>query len=102
MRTAITPRSASIRYAVKPRLAPADKAARVLHLTLAQFQEKLPDLIARGFPPAEPVTGFYDLKKIDLWLDNPQPGLTTHEQLRNAADVIQQRLAGLRSGKGGH
>jgi hypothetical protein len=83
-------------------LAPANKAARVLHLTAAEFEAKLPELIARGFPTAEPVTGFYDLKKIDEWLDDPQPRLTRPQKLRDAAEVFQQRLAGFGSGKGGH
>jgi len=44
------------------------KAARRLHLTEAQFKEKLGALLLAGMPPACPVTGHYDLKAIDAWL----------------------------------
>jgi len=61
----MTVRSASIRFPVEPRDVPPAKAARRLHLTEAQFNEKLPDLHRRGFPRADPTTGMYDLKAID-------------------------------------
>lgn len=63
----MSPIPSDIRYRVDPGDVPADKAARRLHLTPARFAELLPDLLARGFPPADPTTGMYDLDAIDLW-----------------------------------
>ena len=40
----------------------------MLHLTEKQFLEKLPELIARGFPKADP-TGMYDSVFINKWMD---------------------------------
>ncbi len=40
-------------------------------MTLAVFHEKLPNLIARGFPPPDPDTGNFDLHAIDRWCDFP-------------------------------
>ena len=61
------PRQAEIRYRVDPRDVPPEKAARRLHLTLACFNELLPNLIKRGFPEPDPDTGMFDLDAIDLW-----------------------------------
>lgn len=69
----------TIRHRVDPGDVPAEKAARRLHLTLEQFNDKLPKLIARGFPPADPDTGNFDLDAIDLWRKRRNPeifGLT--------------------------
>jgi hypothetical protein len=57
----------SIRFRVDPADVPPEKAARRLHLTLAQFEKLLPDLLKRGFPPADETTGMYDLEAIDMW-----------------------------------
>jgi hypothetical protein len=59
----------SIRFVVEPRLVPAHKAARRLHLTEAEFRGKLDALLRVGFPAACSITGHYDLKAIDEWLD---------------------------------
>ena len=56
-----------IRFRVDPGDVPAEKAARRLCLTEAQFLEWLPQLLMRGFPPADPTTGMYDLDAIDAW-----------------------------------
>ena len=61
------PRQAEIRYRVDPRDVPPEKAARRLHLTLARFNELLPNLTKRGFPEPDPDTGTFDLDAIDLW-----------------------------------
>lgn len=60
---------AGIRYAVEPRLVPIKKAARRLHLTFGEFRDKLPALRKEGFPAASRVSGHFDLKIIDVWLD---------------------------------
>jgi hypothetical protein len=46
---------------------PAISAARRLALTEAQFNAALPSLLIRGFPPADPTTGKYDIEAIDEW-----------------------------------
>jgi hypothetical protein len=64
-----------IRYHVAPRDAPPAIAARALGLTLDQFSERLPALLARGFPPIDKTTGNYDLKAIDQWQNLRHPQL---------------------------
>jgi hypothetical protein len=58
-----------IRFKVDPRDVPPAKAARRLHLTEAEFFDKLDQLHGRGFPNADPVTGHFDLRAIDTWMD---------------------------------
>ncbi|WP_257164632.1 hypothetical protein [Bradyrhizobium sp. SRS-191] len=65
--TSRAPTSSTLRFRVDPADVPAEKAARRLHLTEAQFREKLPELLARGFPAADPTTGMFDLEAIDRW-----------------------------------
>jgi hypothetical protein len=88
-------RSANIRFRVDPRDVPADKAARRLHLTPAEFGAKLPELLARGFPAPDPTTGMYDLDAIDQWMTarhGPQTcALTAAPQPRNAQEVFSER-----------
>lgn len=84
-----------IRYQVDPRLVHPDKAARRLGLSLAEFNEKLPQLIAIGLPQACPVTGNFDLAAIDAWLDR-RAGLSKARPVaRDAGDVFEERLARL-------
>lgn len=75
-----------IRYKVDPRLVPPQKAARYLHLTLHQFQDALPSLIARGFPHPCPVIGHFDLAAINHWLDR-QSGIGNQHSEAVADDV---------------
>jgi hypothetical protein len=90
----MTPHPNQIRFPVEPRLVPAVKAARRLHLTEADFREKLPALLRAGMPAACSVTGHYDLKAIDTWLD-ARAGIGEHEgkPKRNVMDGLQERLA---------
>lgn len=60
-------RGKEIRFRVDPGDVPAEKAARRLHLTLHVFEEVLPNLLLRGFPPADPDTKMFDLEAIDRW-----------------------------------
>jgi hypothetical protein len=93
--------ASSIRHAVSPRDVPPEKAARRLHLTLAQFQVALPELQARGFPKPDPTTGMYDLVAIDRWMDARSglgPGLTAGTTPRNAHEVFSAREARLLNG----
>lgn len=45
---------------------PAEVAAR-MGLTPEEFAAALPELLARGFPPADPTTGRFDLQAVDRW-----------------------------------
>lgn len=78
------PRPAKIRHKVEPRGIPPAKAARRLGITLEEFTAKLPELVARGFPPADVTTGNYDIKAIDAWMDG---ALTAPAEVRHAPPV---------------
>ena len=56
-----------MRFSVDPRDIPPEVAARRLGLTYPQFQEKLPALLARGFPPPDETTGHFCLEAVDAW-----------------------------------
>ena len=49
--------------------ATAFEIATYLGLTETALSEKLDELAAAGFPFPDPLTGRYDVKAIDLWLD---------------------------------
>lgn len=87
---------ASIRFAVEPRLVPLQKAARRLHLTASEFKGKEQLLGGAGFPAPCPVTGHYDLKAIDAWLDQ-QAGLSApvSPALSDYAPLVARRLDAL-------
>ncbi|MET4371588.1 hypothetical protein ABIA99_004287 [Bradyrhizobium sp. LB12.1] len=88
-------RASAIRFPVDPRLVPPQKAARRLHLTETDFLTKLSALHRIGFPAACPVTGHYDLRAIDAWLDR-RAGLGASSGVAiNAGDVFEERLARL-------
>jgi hypothetical protein len=78
---------------------PPAAAARRIWLSLQEFEAKLPELLARGFPAADPTTGNYDLEAIDAWRRSRNPQLFGHQltpasPARNASDVVRARLAG--------
>lgn len=84
---------------------PPAVAARRMALTLEKFQQDLPGLIERGFPPPDPTTGNFDLDAIDAWrrsrnphLFSSAPVLTPAATALNARDVVRQRLSGARGG----
>ncbi|MGY3130871.1 hypothetical protein ACVWZM_001553 [Bradyrhizobium sp. USDA 4501] len=100
-------KSSDIRFRIDPGDVPPEKAARRLHLTLARFNELLPNLLKRGFPPADPDTGMFDLERIDEWRaarhsrpepeprpSPPEPRLSPGERLaRKIRERYQQRNA---------
>lgn len=86
------PIAGSIRFRVEPRLVPASKAARRLHLTATEFEAKRADLYGIGFPPPCPVTGHYDLIAIDAWLDQ-RAGLAGAPTAIVSSDDFEARLA---------
>lgn len=82
---------------------PPEAAARRIWLSITEFKERLPDLLQRGFPRADPTTGNYDLDAIDAWRRTRHPqlfrdNLTPAPTARNANDVIRARLAGGKDG----
>lgn len=83
-----------LRFRVDPRDAPAEKAARLLHLSAKEFAAKLPELLKRGFPAPDSTTGMYDLVAIDAWQSarHPNLGLTMQPQARDARSVVAARL----------
>jgi hypothetical protein len=96
----MSPRFNSIRYRVDPRDVPAEKAARRLHLSSAEFAAKLPELLARGFPAPDPTTGMYDLTTIDEWMTARHGGqpraLTAEAKPRDARTVFNERRGACR------
>jgi hypothetical protein len=82
---------------------PPTTAARRVGLTLDAFGAALPNLLARGFPPADPTTGNFDLDAIDKWRRRRHPHLFEDRQSQtpvalNAKDVVADRVARLRNG----
>jgi hypothetical protein len=82
---------------------PPVTAARRIGLSLDAFQDALPGLLARGFPPADPTTGNFDLDAIDAWRRLRYPHLfanplTPPPAARDAKDVVAQRVARMRGG----
>ncbi|WP_108459230.1 hypothetical protein [Devosia naphthalenivorans] len=89
------PESASVRFRVDPRMVPASKAARRLGLTLSEFSDKLPALMDAGLPRANPITGFYDLKAMDLWMDRASGLLPSPSTEIDPCEGFEERLARL-------
>ncbi|GAB4072684.1 hypothetical protein KHC28_00755 [Ancylobacter sonchi] len=83
-----------VRFPIDPRDVPASKAARRLHLTIDEFEAKLPALMNRGFPLPDPTTGMFDLKAIDAWMDK-RSHLTAPSQARDAREGALSRIANL-------
>jgi hypothetical protein len=85
----------AIRFSVEPRLLPPVKAARRLHLTLTEFDDKLAVLLDAGFPGACPITGYYDSHAIEAWQDRRSglAGTVVASAALNADDVVMRRLA---------
>jgi hypothetical protein len=98
------PLAGHIRFPVEPRDVPPEKAARRLHLTLAEFTAKLPALMDRGFPGPDPTTGMFDLEAIDLWRHARHAHLfalrrlTAAPGLRDSHEVIDERIRKLAGG----
>lgn len=89
------------RFKISPGDVPVSVAAQRMGMTQAAFATALPNLIARGFPKADPDTGNFDLDAIDQWRR------LRHQHLyggraefgaRDAASVAQDRIAAIRGG----
>jgi hypothetical protein len=81
-----------IRYRVEPRDVPPVRAARRLHLTLFEFEQKKEELFRRGFPRADPTTGMFDLVAIDAWMDQRGKPSTAPDKPRDAREVLAGRF----------
>src|SRR5262245_795878 len=91
-----------IRFRVQPRDVPPVKAARKLHLTLAEFNRLREGLHARGFPQPDETTGNYDLRAIERWMDarsNLAEPLTAEPKPRDPAQGFADRVARLANGQ---
>lgn len=82
----------AIRFQVQPRDVPPVKAARRLHLTLAEFERKRDELFLRGFPRPDPTTGNFDLVKIDRWMDDRDALPARSDRPRDAREVLNGRF----------
>jgi hypothetical protein len=69
---------------------PAVVAARRLALTESEFTAALPGLLERGFPPADPTTGMFDLDAIDEWRKGRHKPVNSGP--RDARAVVSDRL----------
>lgn len=89
-----------MRFRVEPRDVPASEAAKRLGMTFADFNARLANLIARGFPKADPDTGNFDLHAIDKWCDARHSHLFggVNMQARDAGAVVDDRIAAMRRG----
>jgi hypothetical protein len=90
-----------MRSTTTPRDVTQAEAARRLGISLADFNAKLPNLIARGFPQPDPDTGNFDIVAIDRWCDARHPHLFGGEvamQARDASTIAKDRIAKMREG----
>jgi hypothetical protein len=77
-------------------------AARRMGMAPEAFKTALPNLIARGFPKADPTTGNFDLDAIDAWRKTRHPHLYAGRGefgARDASTVAQDRIAELKARK---
>lgn len=82
---------AAVRFRVDPRLVPVRIVARLFGLQTDDFRMKLAELRGLGFPSACPVTGHFDLKAIEAWLDR-RAGLTPPDPMTDSDAIIRERL----------
>jgi hypothetical protein len=80
---------------------PPVTAAWRLGLSLEAFNDALPALVARGFPPADVTTGNYDLDAIDVWRRTRYPQLFPEcadfkSPARDDDRIVGERLASAR------
>lgn len=89
-----------MKFRVEPRDVPPQYAARLLGLTLLEFNEKLSRLIGRGFPAADVDTGNFDLAAINRWQDERNSHLFGGQKMQgfDARTVAKDRIAKMREG----
>jgi hypothetical protein len=87
-----------MRFRIEPGDVPAEMAARRLGLTWRQFEKKLPELLARGFPAPDKTTANFDLSAIDIWRKRRFPHLfplTSVDGPKQDRETARARIAGL-------
>ena len=84
-----------MRFHVEPRDIAPEMAARRLGLSLVQFEEKLPALLQRGFPAADPTTGQYCIEAIDQWRLRRFPQLFPPEGPKTDRETARNRIASM-------
>lgn len=89
------PVGASVRFVVEPRLVPAAKAARRLHLSPAEFDAKRAALHRHGFPLPCPIVQYFDLVAIDAWLDRMSGVGAETASIADPASLVESRLAAI-------
>lgn len=84
---------------------PAVAAHHMGCASLKDFEAMLPALLGRGFPPADPTTGNYDLDAIRAWRRSRHPQLFPSDRLLagpravDGKDIdVATRLARIRGG----
>lgn len=88
----IVPKAPLVRFRMDPAYAPADKIARRLCLTEAQFASCARKLYARGFPLPDETTGMYDIEAVDRWRKRQRPDLYPElTPTQPAADIARPR-----------
>lgn len=86
-------------FRIEPRdILPKEAAAR-LRLSEPDFLTVLPRLQQRGFPPPDPDTGNFDLKAIDVWMDD-RSGLAISDRAHDAGAGFEQRMRAFRAETG--
>lgn len=83
----------NLRYQIEPRDISPEKAARRLGLSLDQFNDLLPRLLSRGFPPADVDTGNFDLDAIDEWRSRRHRPLSPGPIANQPTGRVAARLA---------
>lgn len=69
------PQAPAIRFKLDPAYAPPEKIARLLSLTIGQFDGCKARLYARGFPVPDETTGMYDIEAVERWRKRQRPDL---------------------------
>jgi hypothetical protein len=91
----------ALRSVTPRRGVPANAAARLIGLEIDAFRARLPELVRRGFPEADPTTDLFDPIAIDRWCDARYPHLFRSTNLPESADphaIIRERMARARHG----
>jgi hypothetical protein len=91
----------SLRFKVPLGDVPPPAAARHIGLSSDEFNAKLPDLLARGFPPPDRTTGNFDLDAIATWRRSRYPQLYLSPLAPapcDVKDVVRERVARIRTG----
>lgn len=91
-----------MKFNITPRDVSPEAAAKRLGKPFLEFQAVLPRLLERGFPPADPDTGNYDLDAINQWCNARHHHLFGNSgefTARDATTVAADRIAKLRSSR---